>query len=77
MAALERALVISKYEHDKVLEARTQANMANIYGFHLHWEECLNAGSRAIELSMALDDFQSEMRARMWLASAFIAKADP
>ena len=77
LAALERALEISKHESDKVLEARTQANMANVYGFHAHWEECLNAGSRAIELSMALDDFQSEMRARMWLATAFLAKGDP
>ena len=77
LAALERALAISKHENDKVLEARTQANMANVYGFHLHWEECLNAGSRAIELCMALDDFQSEMRARIWVATAFIANGDP
>ena len=77
LAALERALAISKHENDKVLEARTQANMANVYGFHLHWEECLNAGSRAIELCMALDDFQSEMRARIWVFTAFIANGDP
>ena len=77
LAALERALAISKHENDKVLEARTQANMANVYGFHLHWEECLNAGSRAIELCMALDDFQSEMRARIWVATVFIANGDP
>ena len=77
LAALERALAISKHENDELLEARTQANMANIYGLHLHWEECLNAASRAIELSMALDDFQSEMRARLWVASALIEKGDP
>ena len=77
LAALERALAISKHENDKILEARTQANMANVYGFHLHWEVCLNAGSRAIELCMALDDFQSEMRARIWVATAFIANGDP
>ena len=77
LAALERALAISRHENDEVLEARTQANMANVYGFHLHWEECLNAGSRAIELSLALDDFQSEMRARMWVASALMAKGNP
>ena len=77
LAALERALAISKHENDKVLEARTQANMANVYGFHAHWEECLNAGSRAIELNMDLDDFQSEMRARIWVASALLAKGDP
>jgi DNA-binding CsgD family transcriptional regulator/tetratricopeptide (TPR) repeat protein len=76
LAALERALVISKHENDKILEARTLADMANIYGFHLHWEECLNAGSRAIELSVDLDDFQSEMRARMWVATASVAKGD-
>jgi len=77
LAALERALAISRHENDEVMEARTQANMANVYGFHLRWEECLNVGSRAIELSMTLDDFQSEMRARMWVASALIEKGDP
>ena len=72
MVTLERALAISRRESDKVLEVRTQANMANIYGVHLQWEECLDAGLRAIELNTAVHDSQSEMRARLWAAGALM-----
>ena len=72
MATLERALVISRRESDKVLEVRTQANMANIYGTHLRWAECLDAGLRTIELNTTVDDPQSEMRARLWAAGALM-----
>ena len=76
MATLERALAISQRENDKVLEVRTLANMANIYGFHLRWDECLDAGLRAIELSTEMDDSQSEMRAHLWTANALIQKGE-
>jgi tetratricopeptide (TPR) repeat protein len=73
MAAMERALAISQRESDRVLEARTQANMANIHGFHLRWKECLEIGLLAVEHGAIVDDFQSEMRGRLWVSNSLIA----
>ena len=74
---LGQALVISRRESDRVLEARTLANMANIYGFQGRWGECLEAGLEAVQQGGGLDDSQSNMRARLWVANALLAIGKP
>jgi len=72
MEIFDKALAISRRENDKLIELRALANRGNIQGFHLRWQECLEACLQAIDLSASVDDPISKLRATQWATEALI-----
>ena len=74
--ALGRAIAIARREGDVALEVQTQAYAANVSGVHLRWQECVDNGLRAIELSMGDEHSWSDMSARYWTAVPLLLMGD-
>ncbi len=75
--ALGRALDSAHREGDTDLEMRTLINAAQINCFHLHYQEGIDKGLKAIELARRADDPYGEVAARFWVANALLFMGDP
>ena len=73
--ALGRAITIARREGDVPLEVRTLNYAADVSGRHLHCQESVDNGLRAIELA-AGDDTFSEMNSRFWTVLGFLRLGD-
>ena len=74
--AFDRAVAIAVREGDTALEIRTLANNANVAGQQLSWDECLEKALGAIELAGIGGDALYEIRARLWVCHALLAKGE-
>ena len=72
--AFETALAIARREGDYALEARITGLAANIDGFHMRIDECLEKSRRAIEIARNLDDPITNLRGHLWALNSAIAK---
>ncbi|HEU0337290.1 MAG TPA: hypothetical protein VFR43_12080, partial [Gaiellaceae bacterium] len=61
--AFRQAISIAESERDTAVERRTLANAAFVDAFHLRWGDCLEKGTRAIELAREDDDPSTEIPA--------------
>lgn len=66
--ALRRAIAIAKREGDVQLEVQTLAYAADASGQHLHWQDSVDNGLRAIELAAGDENTFSEILSRFWIA---------
>ena len=64
--ALGRAMAIARREGDMTLEVQTLAYAADVSGQHLHWQESIDNGLRAIELAADDEHPYSEVLSRYW-----------
>jgi tetratricopeptide (TPR) repeat protein len=76
-AAFQQALSIAHARADATLERRTLANAAFADVFHLRWDDCLDNGLRAIELSEQAGDLYSELTARRAVCWTLRTIGDP
>ena len=74
--ALERAIAIARREGDPHLEAQTLYYAAVVSGQHLHWQECLDHGLRAIELAIGNENLFSLMHPSEWIVSSSLRMGD-
>jgi DNA-binding CsgD family transcriptional regulator/tetratricopeptide (TPR) repeat protein len=70
--AFDKALAIAQRTGDLGLEMRTLAHSSNVDYWHLHLDETVAKGLRAIELAHRADDQLSEVAARFWVGIALI-----
>ena len=70
--ALERAIAVAKREGDVTLEVQTLTHAAAVSGAHLHWQESVDNGLRAIELAADDENPFSEHPSRFWTAFSFL-----
>ena len=68
--ALSRALTIAQREGDIALQMQTLAFAADVEGFQLHWQQCLEKALQAIELTRHADNPLAESFAHGWVAGA-------
>ena len=66
--AFGQALEIAKRAQDTALEMRTLAYTADVDFFHLHWQECLEKGQRAIKLSGRVEDLHAQAVSGFFMA---------
>ena len=66
--ALEQAIAIARREGDVPLEVQTLIYAAVVSGIHLHWQESVDNGLRAIELATSDENPFSEFISRWWAA---------
>ena len=74
--ALELALAIAKRLDDDVLERRTLLAATQVEYWHLNWDRSREQGERAVELSVAAGDQQTEILAREWPARCALARGE-
>ena len=78
--AFNKALTIARRDKDVALELRVLANSATVDFLHLRWQDCVEKGLRAVELSGSGKggDPQVEVTARFWagLALAYMGDLD-
>jgi len=74
--ALGRAMSIAKREEDVVLEVQTLTYAANVSGQHLHWQESINSGLRAIELAIGDENPFSDLTSRFFTALSLLRIGD-
>ena len=74
--AFERALSIARTHGDVALERRTLANAAWVDVWHFHPQECLEKGTKAIELASQAGDDQTEINARRSIIWALMGSGD-
>ena len=74
--AFDRSLAIAKRLGDAVLERRTLFSAAQVDYWHLNYSRCGEQAQRAMELSAAAGDQQTEMLARGWSARAALVKGE-
>jgi len=74
--ALGRALAIARREEDVPLEVQTLAYAADTCGRHLHFQECLDNGLRAIELAIGGENPVSDRISRYWTAISLLCMGD-
>jgi len=74
--ALGRAMSIAKREGDVPLEAQTLTYAAGVSGRHLHWQDSVDNGLRAIELATGDENPYSEMLSRYWTALSLLFMGD-
>ena len=72
MDAFDKALAIAQRTGDLALEMRTLAHSSDVDYWHLHLEETIAKGLRAIELADRNDDQVSEVAARFWVGIALL-----
>ena len=70
--AFDKALAIAQRTGDLALEMQTLAHSSNVDYWHLHLEETIAKGLRAIELAHQTDDQLSEVAARFWVGIALL-----
>ena len=75
--ALGRAIAIARREGDVPLEVRTLTNAAGVSGLHLHWQESVDQGLRAVELATGDENIVSESVSRWWIALSLLHMGDP
>ncbi|MCH7787471.1 MAG: tetratricopeptide repeat protein, partial [Chloroflexi bacterium] len=75
--AFQEALAIARRLGDANLELMTLANSANIDGFHLRWQQCLDKSLGAIELAEVVDEPYAKLRALLWAAFSLYVKGEP
>jgi len=66
--ALGRAGAIARREGDVPLEVQTLTYAASVSGQHLHWQECVDNGLRAIDLATGDETPFSAVLSRFWTA---------
>ncbi|MBQ12675.1 MAG: hypothetical protein CMJ45_14140, partial [Planctomyces sp.] len=71
-AAFDKALAIAHRAGDLGLEMQTLAHSSNVDYWHLHLEDTVAKGLRAIELAHQADDQLSEVAARFWVGIALL-----
>ena len=74
--ALRGAIAIARREGDVALEVQTQAYAANVSGVHLRWQESVDNGLRAIELSTGDEHTWADLSARYWIVVPLILTGD-
>jgi len=74
--ALGQAIAIARREGDVPLEVQTLAYAANVSGLHLHWQESVDNGLRAIDLSTGDENPWSDLNARYWIAVGLLLMGD-
>ncbi|MCZ6535220.1 MAG: LuxR C-terminal-related transcriptional regulator, partial [Chloroflexi bacterium] len=74
--ALKRAISIARREGDVPLEVQTLTYGAVVSGQHLHWQESVDNGLRAIELAASDEDTFSEVFSRWWTAIGLLHMGD-
>jgi len=70
--AFNQALAIARREGDVPLEVQTLAYAADVSGNHIHWQECVDNGLRAIELDGGNADTYSGALPRWWVATSLL-----
>ena len=70
--AFDSALAIAQGNGDLALETRTLAHSSNVDYWHLHIQETVAKGLRAIELAHQSDDQLSEVYARFWVGISLL-----
>ena len=68
--AFDGALAIARNHDDMVLELRTLSDSFYVNYFHLRFRDLLEKGLRAIELASEVDDLQTEVTMRYWVAAS-------
>ncbi|MCH7713417.1 MAG: AAA family ATPase, partial [Chloroflexi bacterium] len=71
--ALSRALVIAQREGDTALELQTLAYAAEVAGFYLRWDQCLEKALQAVDLTGHNDNALAENIAHKWAAISLAA----
>ena len=74
--ALGRAIAIARREGDMVLEVRTLTYAAAVSGRHLHWQESVDNGLRAIDLATGDESPYSDVVSRYWTAQSLLLMGD-
>jgi len=74
--ALGRAIAIARNEGDVLLEVRTLTYAAVVSGLHLRWQESVDNGLRAIDLSTGGEIPWSELLSRCWTAFSLLYMGD-
>ena len=74
--ALERAIAIARREADLHLEALTLAYAAHVSWQHLHWQESLDYGLRAIELAIGDEIHFINLNPRASIVSSLLRMGD-
>ena len=74
--AFGRAIVIARREGDVPLEVQTLTYAAIVNGHYLRWQESLEYGLRAIELSTGDENPSSDVWSRLWTLMSLIAMGD-
>ncbi len=70
--ALERGIAIARREGDVPLEVQTLTYAAIVHGQHLHWQDSVDHGLRAIELASVDENPLSDVNRRWWAAASFL-----
>jgi DNA-binding SARP family transcriptional activator len=74
--AFRQAISIAESERDTAVERRTLANAAFVDAFHLRWSDCLERGTRAIELAREDGDSSTEIPASRAVVFALTATGE-
>ena len=74
--ALSRAIAIARREGDVALEMQTLAYASAVGAVHLHWQESVNNGLRAIELATGDENTVSDYVSRVWTALSLLAMGE-
>ena len=74
--ALGRAITIAMREGDVPLEVQTLTYAADVSGQHLHWQESVDHGLRAIELGTGDENPLSEVLSRFWTVVGLLQLGD-
>ena len=70
--ALGRAIAIARREGDVPLEVQTLTYAADVSGQHIHWQESVDNGLRAIELASGAGNPGSELHSRYWTSVSLL-----
>ena len=70
--ALGQAISIARREGDVNLEVQTLTYAADVSGQHLHWQDSVNNGLRAIELAKGDENISFDFISRWWTTTSFL-----
>ena len=74
--ALGRAITIARREGGVPLEVQTLAYATDVSGQHLHWQESVDHGLRAIELAADDENSYAEVLSRFWAVISLLHMGD-
>ena len=74
--ALGRAMDIARREGDVPLEVQTLAYANSVSALHMHWQESIDNGLRAIELATGDENTFSKLGSRYWTALSSLVMGD-
>ena len=75
--AFDRALVIAEREADKTLEIWTLVNSSRAYLNQLQFQEAIERGKRAIQLTQSTEEPRAEAYANFFVVLAYYSLGDP